>query len=564
MVGASRLFMHMDTVLKHWPNAVRARWPLVLLLGWAQQGAIAQAVADLTLTLSPGDTLIGISQRYLAEPKRWPELQRLNHIAQDRRLQPGAFLQIPVGWLRWTERTADVIHVQGNVLGVMGGAPSAVGEQLSVGMKIKAGDSFDTGPAGALTLRMPDGALVVFPSKTQATLGLSREVTGTAVRMTQINLTSGSADSTVPPLKDPASRFEIRTPRVITAVRGTRFRVTADGDVSRHEVVSGVVAVDGSAGHASLNQSQGLRADGGRLGTVVPLLPAANVSGLPDRIERTAQSLSVPALVGAQGWRWQVASDAAFTRLLQDEQTAAPTWLLTDLADGDYHLRVRAADAQNLEGQEAHLAFALRARPEPPLMISPAANDSVSGASELVWAEGVNAPAYQVQVARDARFTDRVLDLPKVTGNRVPMDAAWAPGTYFWRVATLRVPGQSAPFAEGPRGPFGDSASFTLLPPSAMMPPAVGERGMTLAWSGPAGFSHRVQVSTDANFLTTAYDQVVPGSRLELPKPDPDMYYVRTQVILSKDRVGQWSSVQRFEVPRNPPWALLLLLLPLL
>ena len=556
--------MPMVTVLNPLSKAALSRWSLALLVCGTPLGASAKAGDDLTLTIAPGDTLISLSQRYLGQPQRWLALQRFNHITQDRRLQPGAQLRIPMSWLRWTERAAEVIFVQGQVSGVIAGVTAATGGPLAAGMQLKAGDRFDTGLAGALTLRMPDGALIVFPSKTQAALGVSREVTGTGLRSTLIELQSGSVDSTVPTLKDPASRFEISTPRVVTAVRGTRFRVAADGDVSRHEVVSGVVAVDGSAGNASLNKSQGLRAEAGRLGTVVPLLPAANVSGLPQRMERTAQSLTVPPLAGAQGWRWQVAADAAFTQLLQDDRTSAPTWLLTDLADGDYHLRLRAADAQNLEGQEAAMAFAVRARPEPPAMMSPSSGDSVAGAAELLWAEGVNAPAYHVQVARDARFADLVLDRSPVTGNRLPMDAAWTPGTYYWRLATLRMAGNPEPFAEGPSGPFGDSASFTLLPPSAMAPPEVGEGGMKLTWSGPAGFSHRVQVSAEADFASTVLDQVVPGSRLALPTPAPGIYFVRTQVVLAEGRAGKWSSSQRFEVPRKPLWGLLLLLIPLL
>ena len=97
-----------------------------------------------------------------------------------------------------------------------------------------------------------------------------------------------------------------------------------------------------------------------------------------------------------------------------------------------------------------------------------------------------------------------------------------------------------------------------------MAPPEVGEGGMKLAWTGPAGFSHRVQVSPDINFSSTVHDQVVPGSRLELATPAPGIYFVRTQVVLAEGRAGKWSSPQRFEVPRKPLWGLLLLLIPLL
>jgi hypothetical protein len=542
------------------------RWPAAALLFVAQLAPAAYAADEFTLVVGRGDTLIGISQRLLDDPSRWPELKRLNGLKYETRLKPGSSVRIPLDWLRWSERTAEVIHVQG----VVAGTVSGTNIPLAAGMQLKAGDSFDTGATGALSLRLSEGTSVVFPRQTQATLARSREVPGIGVQATTIDLKTGSADSTVAPLKNPASRFEIRTPRVVTAVRGTRFRVTAEGDVSRHEVVTGGVAVAGlepgrAAGATSLKQVQGLRAEGSSLGAPVSLLPASDVSGVPTRIERIAQSVGVPPLPGAQGWHWQVASDAAFSRLLQDERTPSPTWLVTSLPDGDYHLRVRAADAQQLEGLDAQQAFALRARPEPPVLRSPGTGASVAGPSDMVWAEAMNAPAYQVQVARDARFADLVLDRVSVAGPRLAIDAAWPPGVYHWRVATLRAPGAQGPFAEGPRGPFGDAATFTVLPPSVMEPPKISADGLQLAWSGPAGFSHKIQLATDASFANPQFEQVAPGTRLDLPTPAPGVYFVRTQVVLPDGRVGAWSSPQTFEVPRKYPWALLLLLLlPLL
>ena len=543
------------------------RWHVAAVLFLAQLGLCAHAADEFTLVIARSDTLIGISQRFLQDPNRWPELKRLNQLKYDKRLKPGSSVRIPLDWLRWSETSAEVAYVQGMVSGTVAGASVP----LVVGMQLKAGDNFDTGTSGALTLRLYEGATVVFPPQTQAGLGRLREVPGTSLRDNAIDLKKGSADSTVAPLKNPASRFEIRTPRVVTAVRGTRFRVAADGEVSRHEVVTGVVGVAtpgpvNAGSGASLKEAQGLRAEGGRLGAPVRLLAAADVSNVPRRIERIAQSVTVPALVGAQGWRWQVASDAGFAQLLQDERTTPPEWLLTGLPDGDYHLRVRAADAQELEGQEAQLAFALRARPEPPVLLSPPAGASVQGAPELAWTEGVGKPSYQVQVARDVGFADLVLDRAPLASNRLPFDPAWVPGDYHWRVATLRAPGSQGPFAEGPRGPFGDGSTFTLLPPSVMAPPQLGTDGLQLAWSGPKGFSHKVQLSTDASFDKPEFDQTVPGASLDLPTPAPGVYFVRTQVVLPGGRVGSWSSPQTFEVPRKHPWGwlLLLLLLPLL
>ena len=104
-----------------------------------------------------------------------------------------------------------------------------------------------------------------------------------------------------------------------------------------------------------------------------------------------------------------------------------------------------------------------------------------------------------------------------------------------------------------------------------MVPPQLGQGGLQLAWSGPAGFSHRVQLAREPAFDRPELDQVVAGSRLLIAEPQPGTLHVRTQVLLPDGSAGPWSAAQRFEVPKKElpapafPWPLLLiLLLPLL
>jgi hypothetical protein len=536
----------------------------LLLLCW-QASLSARAGDDFAVTVHGGDTLIGISQRYLENPERWPELKRLNRIKNDKHLQPASVVRIPMAWVRWSELSAEVVHATGTVRAILNGATSSAPTLLTAGMKLKAGDTFDTGTDGALTLRLSDGSTVVFAPKTQGGLGVSREISGTNVRTTIIDLRGGSAEIAVQPLKEPTSRFEIRTPRVVTAVRGTQFRVGADDNTSRHEVLSGAVAVAGvdAAGGSvvanpttatRLGSAQGLRAEGSILGKVVPLLPAPSVTQVPQRIERTLQRLAVPASAGATAWRWQVAADAAFTQLLQDERTPEPVWHLTRLDDGDYHLRVRAADAQGLEGLGAQKPIQIRARPEPPVAFTPAPNaDLVLGTSRFSWAENAQAASYHIQVARNAQFADPLLDKADVTGNTLTMEGAWAPGPYHWRLATV--------LQGGKHGPFGDPLSFTLIEPSAMAPPTLDEKTVRLAWSGPPNLDHRIQVANDLAFSTLAHDQTVKGLQMTMDTPEAGVYYVRTLAILPNGSEGPWSAPQRFEVPRKHPWGLLLLLI---
>jgi len=555
----------MATDSNRWSRRWRLiRKPLALLLGAAWL-LPTYAVDELRLTVRQGDTLIGISERYLLRPAQWRELQQLNRVANARRLRPDSQLRIPLDWLRWSDVPAEVAFVQGVVTGNRG--------VLSAGMQLRPGDEFDTGAQGALTLRFADGALAVFAPQTRAALGVSRVTPVGGVRATRIDVRSGSVDTTVPPLPEPASRFDVRTPRVVTAVRGTRFRVAAEDEISRHEVVSGAVALTGSAPAAlPLLQGQGVRAQAGQLGNVVVLPPAPDLSVLPRLVERTTQVLQIAPIAGASGWRWQVAADRQFTQLLQDVKTRAPTLVLTGLPDGDYQLRVRVADTQELEGADAYHVLAVRARPEPPLQLAPPAAAMVVAGTVLLWAQLPDAPSYQVQIARDAAFSDLVLDRSGVVGGRLVLDNALAPGRYFWRLATQR--------GDASRGPFGDAGSFTLLEPSAVAPPQLVDGNIRLGWSGPAGFSHRVQVAKDMAFSTLAQDRTVAGASLELVAPQPGLYFVRTQVVLPDGSSGPWSAVQRFEVPAPPPppppppppapppafpWPwLLLLLLPLL
>ena len=107
----------------------------------------AMAQDMLTLEVRARDTLIGISARYLEQPSRWPELQKLNRITNPRRLQPGSSVRIPLDWLRWSELPVQVEFVQGVVTGRQG--------PLSAGMRLQAGDSLDTGAQGAAGLQAP-------------------------------------------------------------------------------------------------------------------------------------------------------------------------------------------------------------------------------------------------------------------------------------------------------------------------------------------------------------------------------------------------------------------------
>ena len=114
-----------------------ARCLLACPVGFALPGLAQESVQ---LAVRSGDTLIGISQRYLDDPGRWPQLQRLNRVANPRRMPVGRMLTLPLDWLRWTELPAEVLFVLGGA--TVNAAP------LSAGLQLKSGDRLDTGAQG--------------------------------------------------------------------------------------------------------------------------------------------------------------------------------------------------------------------------------------------------------------------------------------------------------------------------------------------------------------------------------------------------------------------------------
>ena len=263
--------MPMVIASNRWAEALR-RAGAVMLLALASTVpvmAVEPANTTLALRLRSGDTLIAIAGRYLAPPHDWRALQIFNRIPDPHRLRSETLLQIPLDWVRWSTLPVQVVFVQGPVVGNRG--------PLAAGMAMQQGDSFDTGHQGTLTLRFADGALAAFAPGTRATLGLSRETPFGGVGATRIDLEKGAVETAVTPLRSPASRFDVRTPRVVTAVRGTRFRVAQDDQASRHEVLEGRVTAQGAGPAAvEITQGTGLRAQADRLGEVVRLLPPSH------------------------------------------------------------------------------------------------------------------------------------------------------------------------------------------------------------------------------------------------------------------------------------------------
>jgi hypothetical protein len=505
----------------------------------------AQAAGrELELTVQGGDTLIALAERFLAKPAEWPKLQRLNRVADPKRLVPGSTLRIPVEWLRENAERMEVIAVSGT-------AAKGDGTKLAVGERLAPETSIRTGDDGFVTLRAPDGSLIALQPKSDARLASIGRYVNTDIFSTVVRMVSGRVEAVVEKLRGP-SRFEVQTDLAVAGVRGTRFRVAADAGPrprAQAEVLEGQVEFAGGAkvsGASAVALAAGFGSvtdDAGNPRPPTSLLPAPQITAADALQERLVTRFRFPAIAGAGNYRAQVARDQDFRAGIAEGVFTAPEIKFADLADGEYFLRARASDTLGLEGRDAVFAFRLKARPEPPLTTAPAANGKVRATStEFTWASNPEAASYRIQISEDEVFA-RIVQDETVTGETFTSKAIPF-GEYFWRVRSIKDTG-STPDA----GPWGDVRKFTLRPPpKTPEPPEESASGLAFSWTAEPGQTFVFQVAGDANFANMVDVRNLTEPRVTLPRPAQGTYFLRVRATDPDGFVGPFTAPQRFMV----------------
>lgn len=536
-------------------------WIAGLLLATSLAHAQVEPIdGEWVYRIAPADTLIGLADTYLEPPRGWRDLQRLNRIADPLKLRPGSGLRMPLRWLRREVAVAEVVHVQGEASVLRPGEPPRAAQP---GESLRAGDRLRTGADASLTLRFADGSRLLATPDSEFSLERLLVLGRSGVVDTRLRLERGSVDSIVVPQPGGRSGYEIRTPTVNLGVRGTAFRAHADAAAaaSRVEVLSGRVgAAAGSevlveAGFGSVATAGQPPRPPRRL-LPAPPLPAAGL-----RLERIPLRLAWQPVPGVERYRAQVLAEGEPERLLLDGQFATPAARWADLPDGRYRLRLRAIDADGLEGLDANVPLIVKARPEPPFTSQPAAEARVYGESAaFAWTRPAAAQRYRIQVADDAEFTRLRADDATLTEPRFQL--ALPPGRYHWRLASIAA-GDDA-------GPFGDAQVFTqrAIPPSpASEPPQVAEGRLVFRWqAGEAGGAYDVQVARDADFTQLVREERTAEASLTLADPPAGRYFLRVRSVDADGFAGPYGGVQQVDVPGSRWWllippALLLLLL---
>lgn len=505
--------------------------------------AVSAGEPVFTHVVTREETLIALSRRLLADPRQWPQLQQHNRIVDARRIPVGTMLKIPVRLLATEPVPARVLSASGEVSGPQGVAVAA-GQALPQGARLQAGDG------GQATLQLVDGTVLRLRAGSAVQVETSRRLPGSGGALSGVKVEDGQVE--VQAQKRPgagAPGFQISTPQGLLGVRGTEFRVSVDAraETTRNEVLEGQVMTEGRDGRAGRSVAAGFGVVVDRSGTVTPpvrLLAPPDVSAWPALQERVLVRFPIRPQPAVVAYRAQVAAaaDPAFERVLQDVRSTGAELRLVDLPDGDYRIRVRAEDAQGLQGRDALHLFTLKARPEPPLPTGPGPKAVVSGARlDLAWASVDEARSYRLQLARDEAMREPIQDQRTLAGTAWSVDAL-APGVYFWRLASER--------SATDQGPFGPVQRVELRAlPAPLPPPRVGEDSLKLAWEGLPGQTFEVEFARSADFAVLELTRRTEQSALELRLPGTGRYWVRMRARDPDGFVGPYTAPQAFTVP---------------
>ncbi|HRO59024.1 MAG TPA: FecR domain-containing protein, partial [Burkholderiaceae bacterium] len=330
----------------------------------AAQHARAPAGGEFVYRMQPGDNPWDLSERLLDGMHRWQPLVRLNGFSEPTSLLPGTLVRIPRAWLRREPSHLTIESAYGAVSIATG---DGVSRDAVAGSRLAAGMWLRTAANSSATLSAADGSKIlvlpeseiVFTRLTQSIALTGAGFAGTADDTTDIEvgllLLKGAVENAVRPIAPGGrGRFEIRTPAGVAAVRGTEYRVASDERATRTETLTGAVALQNERGRVLLESAEGsLVAPGKRPEPPTPLLPEPKIDELPELIERLPLDLALPPVAGASAYRSQFAVDARFETVVSDELVETARVRARALDDGEYLLRVRAADAHGIEGLSA-------------------------------------------------------------------------------------------------------------------------------------------------------------------------------------------------------------------
>lgn len=405
---------------------------IALMLGL---GSASVSAEDWVYTVRANDTLWHLCLKYTTQKGCWQKIGPYNGVDYPRSLAPGTRIRFPVAWLKAQPIGVELIYVAGEVRvretseGDQTTRIAALGDTLSMGNEI------ETGADSSASLRFADGAVMVLEENSHIQLDSLSQHGNTGMVDSRINLLRGAAKTKVPK-REPRSQFRVSTPSAVAAVRGTDFRVSANGNDGAAsmlgEVYEGNVDVDNSAADAVMvARGYGIKAEKGQpLMQPTALLPAPEWRDL-NPSQALPITLTWHPLAGAQGYKISILEYSEEEKVIGSGSTTDNELTLPITENGCYKVRLSARDKLGLQGMPAQQNICAALAPS---AVTVSANSSKK-LTHIRWTAAEGAVAYQLEVSRSPSF-DKLLRNETVAATELDL-AGRLPGKFYVRVRPL-------------------------------------------------------------------------------------------------------------------------------
>ena len=392
-----------------------------------------------------GDTLIGLAARWFVRADSWPQVQRLNRVANPLRLRVGKTIDIPRELLKFEPTTARVVAFRGPV--------TLSGRAAALGLPVREGMAIMTGPDASVTVECADGSRFSLPSQTQIGIARLRRVLLTGDLDRVFMTAQGRAEWSVSKAPTSGSRFMVTTPVSVSAVRGTGFRV-GYGDDAAIGVVDGIVGVSGAdpARATPIPKNKGVAVSTSGVGTPVDLLPAPELLRAGAVQSRADLVFRAAPVTGAKTYVFEIGSDAGLVDRIREARGTGETATFSGLPNGSYFVRVTATDPSGIDGISRTIAFDR-------FIIDGGPPETADRKTKFRWTSGEGARDFRFTLFADEAGTRPLIDRPGLAVARFTVTGL-PPGTYWWRVSGTRFDKARAITA------IGDLQSFTIAAPA--------------------------------------------------------------------------------------------------
>ncbi len=496
-------------------------------------------------TLRPGDTLQEISLNLLNHQYSWSDVVKHNRVDKLDTLAPGSIIKIPMHWLKQQPKPAKVKTLEG--IAQIKKARSTRYQSLKTDMLIQVGDEIAT-RNGNIVIEFADNSTIRLEANSNLYFNKLSHFGKSGMVDTRLRLKNGSLTTDIPPLVK-GSRYEIKTPSAVAAVRGTEFRLHSSENETRLEVLEGSVEFSGEHGQIIVDAGKGASIKNGSSRIEVINLPSPPRRELAqDTIRKLPAKIQWEKSRDAKAYQIQLTQKDKNGNVVQDKVQQDNTMSIDQISNGDYELAIRSIDADGFKGSDSISKLSIEIDLVKAKLITPTKAEIISHTTpSFMWEYAVDntednnnqSPLSRLDIAMDKGFTALITDNEFTKTNTFTLEQPLIPNPYFWRIATLNNNSQLS---------FSETRMFHIkgwLAPIQILSVNYLEKQVGLFWSPVANAEgYILQISNQSDFSTILKEEKLNKPRAHLLLNENQQYYARVKGIGNKLYSSKFGPVQ--------------------